>query len=265
MSQTTDQPLVAVDIGNSRIKVGWFDTVGVEVLPQPTDAIELPADPSVDGLLAAWLAGRALERAAWVVASVNRPAAARLVASLAQWDGPSDVRQLTYEDLPLRIALPAPERVGVDRLLAAVAVNQLRDPTRPAVALDVGSAITVDWITPEGVFAGGAILPGIAMSARALHEQTDLLSWEKHAELAANPPALGTSTAAAIESGLYWGAVGAMRELVVRLSAEQSDDPQLFLTGGAAPAVADLLAADARYVPHLVLGGIATTHAARHD
>ncbi len=64
-----------------------------------------------------------------------------------------------------------------------------------------------------------------------------------------------------MRSGLYWGAVGAMRELVVRLhKALATDDrqPQVFLTGGAAPTVAQFLPGDATYVPHLVLGGIAT-------
>ena len=55
----------------------------------------------------------------------------------------------------------------------------------------MGTAITVDLVSADGAFLGGAILPGIAMSARALHEFTDLLPLVDMAELAAPPPALG--------------------------------------------------------------------------
>ena len=69
--------------------------------------------------------------------------------------------------MPLVIRLPRPDMVGVDRLLDALATNRLRPPGRPAIVIDVGTAITVDLLSAEGFFMGGSILPGIAMSARA--------------------------------------------------------------------------------------------------
>ena len=128
---------------------------------------------------------------------------------------------LTSGDLPLVVKLPRPDMVGVDRLLDGLAANRLRTPGHPAVVVDVGSAITVDLIDAGGAFLGGAILPGIAMSARALHEFTDLLPQIDMAELAEPPPALGTATVAAMRSGLFWGAVGAVRQLVEQLTGNQ--------------------------------------------
>jgi type III pantothenate kinase len=93
------------------------------------------------------------------------------------------------------------------------------------------------------------------MSARAMHELTDLLPLLEVAELVAPPSAVGTDTAAAMRSGLLWGAVGAIRELIGRMAADAQ--PQVLLTGGASPAVAALLGSSARYVPHLTLAGIA--------
>jgi type III pantothenate kinase len=104
--------------------------------------------------------------------------------------------------------------VGIDRLLDAVAANRLRHPAAPAVVVDVGTAITVDLVAADGSFQGGAILPGIAMSARALHAFTDLLPLVDVRELSSPPPPLGTSTVAALQSGLFWGAVGAIRQLL---------------------------------------------------
>jgi type III pantothenate kinase len=147
--------------------------------------------------------------------------------------------------------------VGIDRLLDGVAANRLRDPDRPAVVVDVGSAITVDLVSREGAFLGGAISPGIAMSARALHEFTDLLPLIDMSELTLPPPALGTSTVSAMRSGLFWGAVGAIRQLIECLTADAASEPEVFLSGGAGPAVASLLGKPARHVPHLTLGGIA--------
>ena len=115
--------------------------------------------------------------------------------------------------MPIKVAVERPDWVGIDRLAGAVAANRLRDPKKAAIVVGVGTAITVDLLSADGVFRGGAILPGIAMSARALDEFTDLLPRSPADELAIQPPALGTSTMAAIQSGLYWGAVGAIREL----------------------------------------------------
>ena len=153
--------------------------------------------------------------------------------------------------------LPRPDMVGIDRLLDAVAANHLRRPDQPAVVADVGTAITVDAVSAEGAFLGGAILPGIAMSARALHEFTDLLPLIEMSELSQPPPALGTATTAAMQSGLFWGAVGAIRELAERLAKHLEGEPAIYLTGGAGPAVAELLGPSARHVPHLTLAGIA--------
>ena len=80
-------------------------------------------------------------------------------------------------------------------------------------------------------------------------------------ELTTPPPALGGSTAAAIRSGLFWGAVGAIRQLIGQLAP--GGDPQVFLTGGAGPAVAKLLGRSAQHVAHLTLAGIALTAKAR--
>lgn len=95
------------------------------------------------------------------------------------------------------------------------------------------------------------------MSARALHDFTELLPHLDMLELSEAPAALGRSTEPAMRSGLFWGAVGGVRELIARLGSGTPGDPQVFLTGGASPAVAPLLSPTARHVPHLTLGGIA--------
>jgi type III pantothenate kinase len=255
-------PLVAVDVGNSRTKLGLFQSSVEAGLPVPLRSLSLDAwDPRK---VESWLTQEEPQSSParqWRISSVNRPAA----ASVLEWldrQPDTDARVLTVADLPLAIAVEKPDLVGMDRLVNAIAANRLKSSDRPAIVISVGTAITVDLVSADGAFQGGAILPGIAMSAQALHDYTDLLPLISMSELGVAPPALGTATTSAMRSGLFWGAVGAMRELTSRLSAGLPA-PQVFLTGGAAPAVAHLLAASdgrsANYVPHLTLGGIALT------
>ena len=210
----------------------------------------------------------------WWIASVNRPAATRLIDWLSRHRPDDRITLLAAGDLPLEVRLERPDMVGIDRLIDAVAVNRLRDAGRPAVIVDVGTAITVDLLSADGAFLGGAILPGIQMSARALHEFTDLLPLVDVSDLTAPPPALGTATEPAMESGLFWGTVGAIRQLIEKLgqdgrvvrgeervtdgkswggrlpnwgdslTATPTGTPQVFLTGGAAAGVAELLGSE---------------------
>lgn len=250
------KPLIAVDIGNTRLKLGCFAADACRaMLPQPSKTLSVDVEHLED--IAPWLAPVSPGGCRWLVGSVQRHYTRKLLDWLEAEAPEASVTLLKAADLPLHVTVPQPEAVGIDRLLGAVGANALRPAGRPAVVVDLGTAITVDQIGPDGAFRGGAIFPGIAMAARALHEFTDLLPLVDMTELVEPPPVLGTTTQAALRSGLFWGAVGGIRELATRLSPEGR--PVVFLTGGAAPHVARLIAHEAQYVPHLVLGGIALT------
>ena len=105
------------------------------------------------------------------------------------------------------------------------------------------------WSRPTVHFLGGSILPGLAMQARAMHEFTDLLPLIDVGEFSEPPPALGTSTESALESGLFWGTVGAIRQLTEELSNDAGKIPRIYLTGGAGITVAKLLGPDSEYIP----------------
>jgi type III pantothenate kinase len=249
--------LIAADIGNTRIKLGLFDGSAPKTgIAPPSQSIAVPVQNWNESDLQNWIAALPAPSELWI-ASVNRAGADRLTTWLAKSHPSIQIRQLTHADLPITIDLPNPERVGIDRLAGAVAANRLRAPARAAITIHVGTAITVNQITAEGVFRGGAIVPGISISAKALDQFTDLLPHIPVEELCEPTPALGTNTLEAIHSGLFWGAVGAMRELVARLSEPFDVKPDVFITGGAAPSVAKLVDPAADHVEHLVLSGIA--------
>jgi type III pantothenate kinase len=245
--------LVAVDIGNSSTKLGWSFS--------SSQAGELPVPGQVSGFLTGQLPPGDLVTAlpsgplTWRVASVHREGARLLSEWVKAHRRADDLQLLTYRDLPIEVRTLAPERVGLDRLAAAVAANAIRAKDRPAIVVDAGSAITVDLVAADGAFEGGAILPGFRMAAEALYgaDQLPLALLEPNDQ---PPPALGKDTGGAIRSGLFWGAVGAVREIVERLSADQPKRPEVFVTGGDLRQLA-LYLVGARFVPNLVLSGIA--------
>ncbi len=259
----TTQRFLAADVGNARIKLGLFAGDCAAALPEPTKTLALSENATELERIEKWLAdeGNGDMSLAWWIASVNRPAATGLIDWLHEHRPTDHIVMLACDDLPLVVRLDRPDMVGIDRLVDAVAVNRLRASGRPAVIVDVGTAVTVDLVSADGAFLGGAILPGIEMAARALHHFTDLLPLVKMTDLAEPPSALGASTASAMRSGLFWGAVGSIRELIERLGESAGGKPQVFLTGGAGAAVAELLGGAARYVPNLTLSGIAVTAA----
>ena len=237
MSSPSHLPLVAVDVGNSRVKLGLFTRLDGAPLPAPDSTLDISPQAEELDRIAPWLGSFEVEHSSWWIGSVQREVAGRLVAWLREKSA-TRITMISADDLPLVVSLARPDRVGIDRLLDAVAVNQLRPPKTAAIVVDLGTAITVDLVSASGTFLGGAIMPGIATSARAMHEFTDLLPLVDMTRLDQPPPALGTETSEAMRAGLFWGVLGGVRELIDRFSADVSPRPRIFLSGGAAPSVA---------------------------
>ena len=253
------RPVVAIDVGNSQIKAGLFDplAVGEKSLSAPDRNVSLATDQWDPLKLALWLAPYRPCEVDWFIASVHDGAASELRGWLEQEEASARTHGITFEDIPLKIEVLEPASVGIDRLLGAVAVNRIRTDHRPAVVIDLGTAITVDVISAEGAFRGGVILPGIQMSARALHAFTDRLPEVSLSDEAVPESLIGQSTGTAISSGIYWGIVGALRTLLEELNCEMKQEPEVFVTGGHVERVVEALNFTLTHEPHLVLSGIA--------
>ncbi len=251
-------PLIAVDIGNGFVKLGTFAPQPDAGLPEPKVVARLNSREGLDKLTEALPA----EQGCWFVASVHRAAQERLAAWVEAKRPDDAYRRIDHNDVPMPIKVESPERVGIDRLVAAVAANRLRAADRPAIVIDAGSALTVDVVSAHGEFLGGAILPGLTMQAKALATQTDLLPLVNVTDEAKEATVVGRTTEEAIRSGIVWGTLGAVRELVARISHELQADPQLFISGGGAAQLRELSTNNVTLVSHLVLAGIAIT--ARH-
>lgn len=261
------ETLLLADVGNTRIKLAAAGSIVDRGLPELARRMDLASRSFHPVNLDEWLRAAAPSAATILIASVHERAAARLEATIAELAATQHrqlrQRRIRAEDLPLVVDLPEPGKVGIDRLAAAAAANRLRTPGHAAVVVDCGTAVTVDLISAQGVFLGGAILPGAPLMAQSLAEGTSKLPQVASLERGRPPAMPGRTTSEAIAVGIGWGFRGAVVRLVDEARKNAGGDCQTFLTGGWRAAVRDELS-DVTEVPDLVLAGIALAgHVAR--
>ncbi|MCP5002613.1 MAG: type III pantothenate kinase [Planctomycetes bacterium] len=156
-------------------------------------------------------------------------------------------------EIPLKmpILVERPEKVGVDRLLNALAAYDL---TRTAtIVVDFGTALTIDIVSKCGEFIGGLIMPGIETSAYALKYRTAFLP---KVEIRKPDKMIGKDTESAIASGIYYGTVGAVLYILEGIRKEVYDAECTIATGGDAEKFAADLPQINEVVPLLTLEGI---------
>jgi type III pantothenate kinase len=153
----------------------------------------------------------------------------------------------------LKIGYQNPQEVGADRIANAIAGTHLF-PDQDLLIIDLGTATTVCAIGKGNHYKGGVILPGLRMSMQALESGASKLG---AVEILHPDQALGRTTTSSIQSGLYFGSLGALKEVIKRVSDEEfgGKQPRVLATGGFAslfePAgLFDLI------LPDLVLQGL---------
>jgi type III pantothenate kinase len=241
---------IVVDLGNSRLKWGRLDASG-----RLAASLSLPVDDP-NAWCEAWESWSLSDSSSrWAIASVNPPVAQRLEGFLAGRPV-ADVRWWTSAaDVPVQHALERSVTAGADRALAVSAAMQLERVGRPGLVISCGSAVVVEHISADGTWQGGAIAPGLGLAARALHTLTAQLPLVDVVEA---PPAWGNATEPSLRSGLFWGTVGAIKEIIARQSERLEPSPWQVWTGGDALKLAAFVAGSrARVVPDLVLLGLA--------
>lgn len=130
----------------------------------------------------------------------------------------------------LKIKYQNPAEVGSDRIANAIAATTLY-PNRNVIVIDFGTATTFDVITKQKEYLGGAILPGLKISIEALENKTAKLP---SVEIEVPLRITGRNTRESIQSGIYYSQVGAVKELIIRISDEEfsGDKPFIIGTGG---------------------------------
>lgn len=231
----TNPRWMLVDAGNSRLKWRHY--------PQVNGATN--AMPHVEGLRAMRLDGPGDARAL-VVASVADPSVDEAIAKLgARWHLPVHQVRAGPSFGRLRNGYAEPDRLGVDRWLAMIAVAERTAGDFAVVS--AGTALTFDWVAADGQHRGGLILPGMRLMRHALATQTAGVRFEERTPQLE----LGGDTAGAVAAGLAYGLGGALR-----WALERFQPSALWLTGGDAHVLAPLLDRPLTIDTDLVLAGL---------
>jgi len=157
--------------------------------------------------------------------------------------------------IPIRHTLTqsGEDTVGQDRLLCAIGAFDV--VKQACVVVDMGTAITVDFVDGEGMFHGGAILPGVSMMLSSLYEQTAHLPELTYRKLDPKSSDPGKQTDDAMILGVTAAASGAIRFLAERYAQFYEGYPQIIATGGDMGLLEDDELIEA-FVPDLQLHGI---------
>jgi len=245
--------LLAIDIGNTGIKLGIFDD---------------------DKLVATWTLATSIQRTSdeYGVLLLNLMQQEKLLLSKIEGVSLCGVvpplvptfvnlcqKYLHYKPLVveagvktgIRIRLDNPREVGTDRVTGAVAAHYLYG--KPVIIIDFGTAITFDIISEDGDYLGGAIIPGINIALEALFTRTAMLP---RIELIRPKKIIGRNTVSAMQSGIMFGYNSLVEGMVQKIEKELGAKSKVVATGGYAYQIAEETPAIDVVNPDLVLIGL---------
>ena len=254
--------LIAIDIGNTKIKVAFFLDDEEKLLKSINGHDANMKSQLADALAECWdrvpLVKSAVEpvKNGVVVACSVKPAWTELVAQLVQDE--LDMKMLVIgKDIPLPIETATDDalKVGTDRLVNAAAAYAVVEDA--VVVADYGTAVTIDLVDENGVFLGGTISPGFELSLAAMNAGTAQLP-----KITAQKPrqAYGVNTEEAMRAGVYWSAVGLLETVCRKYAEELGRWPQVILTGGAAALIKDDCDFVDSWVSNLTVRGVMITY-----
>ena len=246
MSNQTNRPIIVAAIGNSRVRLGIW--AGGEV----TDSVSVEND-AFDGSLTQ-LGEVAKDANLCALATVDRDAEKTISSVLAKANPEVEIMRIGSEiPIPLTHNLDDASTLGRDRALNALAAY---DRAQQACAVvDVGTAVTVDFVDGEGTFQGGLIAPGLRMMLDALHAHTDALPELTPALPDSARGPYGKDTAHAMQLGVHTMIAGIVRTGVERFADHYDAWPQIIATGGDA-AILESEGLVEHFVPDLQLLGV---------
>jgi type III pantothenate kinase len=246
--------LLALDAGNSNITIGAFEGRRLISDWRLRTIREQTADEW--GILLRNLfapAGLDIEKIdGIIISSVVPPIDATLAAMTLRYFHTEAMFVTPRTDLGLAIRYDNPNEVGADRLVNGVAA--FGKYGGPCVVCDLGTTINFDVISRDAEYLGGAIAVGIGIAIDALFSKTARLPMVDF-----RPPkdVVGTNTIASMQSGLYFGAIGAIDGIIERVIAKLGPETKAIATGGQARMIVE----GSRYLKivdeHLTLEGLA--------
>ena len=142
----------------------------------------------------------------------------------------------------MQMLIDNPTELGADRLADSIAAFERYGG--PCIVVDFGTATKFEVISARGEYLGGAISPGLGISADALFSRAARLS---RVDIKRPTKVIGTNTAAHLQSGIFYGYIALVDGLIERIIAELGQQPKVVATGG----LARMIAGDSRYIQEI--------------
>jgi type III pantothenate kinase len=226
--------LLAIDIGNTNTTLGIFQEQSLVFNFRLTTRIGQTMDEYgifVRNLLS--LAGIQRDTLSGMVVASVVPPLDDVIETMAKkylHIEPMFIRPGIKTGLALNVE--SPSEVGADRIVDCVGALSRYAP--PLIVVDFGTATTFDAVSENREFLGGAIAPGLKISAESLFQKAAKLP-----EVPFQKPemAIGRNTVTNIQSGLFFGYVGLVNGVLSRMKAELGENSQVIATGGLASVI----------------------------
>jgi len=251
--------LLAIDVGNTNIVLGVFDGATLVQSWRLQTLRERTSDELgllVDGLFAHNRIERVQIRGI-ILGSVVPPLTSTIREMVQRYFGVTPLVVEPGVNTVMPILYKNPAEVGADRIVNAVAAyekfGKASRPPRPLIVLDFGTATTFDAVSAKGEYLGGAICPGVQISADALFQRAARLP---RIDVRKPSSVVGQTTVGAMESGLFYGYVGMVEGLVRRMSDELGGDAICVATGGLASIISPETTLIQHVDPDLTLDGL---------
>ena len=254
---TGEQLLLAIDISNTGIKFGLFPLHSGELRARWRIATNREKTADEYAMLLAELCrhvGLRLDAIAAVIFSSVVPQLTPVFQEMAvRYLGREAVAVSHEMDLGVHLLVDNPWETGADRIMSVLAAYHAYGG--PAIVIQFGTATSFDCVSSEGDFLGGAIAPGLGISAEALARAASRLY---QVELLPPPAALGKNTMHSMQSGIVYGHVGLVEGLVTRLRAEVpgGERATVIAHGGLADVIARVTPCIDVVDPNLILNGL---------
>jgi type III pantothenate kinase len=236
--------LLALDVGNTNITIGIFKN-GVLADHRRLRTVREQTSDEWGILLSSLLGFAGLDAKTLdgiIISSVVPPLNTSLAEMSQRYFNLPAVFVTADTPTGLTILYENPSEVGADRIVNSVAA--LHKYGGPCVIVDLGTAITFDAISANAEYLGGIIAAGIGISAEALFNRTARV---RFVDFRKPPSVIGRNTVASMQSGLYYGAIGAIDGMVERIVEELGADTKVVATGGHS----GMIAGGSRFIRHV--------------
>jgi len=245
--------LLAIDIGNSHVVLGVFEGETLRESWRVGTKTSITADEYAmilkDLFAFAGLEFRQVDGI--IISSVVPPLLPTMTEMAGKYFAIEPMVVTNEIKTGITLRYDNPREIGADRIVNAAAAYRLYGG--PLIIIDFGTATTFCAITKSGEYLGGAIVPGVKISAEALYQRAAKLP---RVELVKPGSVIGRDTVSAMQAGIIFGYAGLVDGIVARMKQELSPDARVIATGGLAGLVAAEATSISEVRPDLTLEGL---------